>query len=152
MINEQEIVDNCNFQIDTSKRHLTKYKMTKEESEQFETNEDLFWYLIEKGLSEKITDTDIDKYIDRVQLEYDVIKEGDVLDYFLITRDIINWAKANDILTGIGRGSAGGSIISYLLGIIHINPLKFDLLFERFLNVGLEFLTFLLIEAGYSFI
>ncbi|SJZ40445.1 DNA polymerase III subunit alpha [Mycoplasmopsis verecunda] len=71
----------------------------------------------------------------RVRYEFDVIAKLGFLDYFLIIQDIINYAKANDIAIGPGRGSASGSLISYLLGITDINPLEFELLFERFLNV-----------------
>ena len=61
---------------------------------------------------------------------------GDVIDYFLSLHDIINYAKSKKMLTGIGRGSAGGSLVAYLMGIIQVDPLRFDLLFERFLNSG----------------
>ncbi|MFV8467556.1 DNA polymerase III subunit alpha [Mycoplasma sp. 46852] len=71
----------------------------------------------------------------RVYYEYNVIKKLGFLDYFLIIQDIINYAKSHGIAIGPGRGSASGSLISYLLGITDINPLEFDLLFERFLNV-----------------
>ncbi|MFV8489216.1 DNA polymerase III subunit alpha [Mycoplasma sp. 31_09] len=71
----------------------------------------------------------------RVYYEYNVIKKLGFLDYFLIIQDIINYAKNKGIAIGPGRGSASGSLISYLLGITDINPLEFDLLFERFLNV-----------------
>ena len=61
---------------------------------------------------------------------------GDVIDYFLSLHDIIGYAKRQKMLTGIGRGSAGGSLVAYLMGIIQVDPMRFDLLFERFLNEG----------------
>ncbi|WLP85953.1 DNA polymerase III subunit alpha [Mycoplasma seminis] len=70
----------------------------------------------------------------RVYYEFEVIKNLGFLDYFLIIQDIINYAKSQGIAIGPGRGSASGSLISYLLGITDIDPLEFDLLFERFLN------------------
>ncbi len=109
--------------------------MTDEEKEKFETNEDLFWHLIEDGFKRKIKN-DHDKYLKRIEKEFSVIEMGNVVDYFLILWDIIKFARSNGILVGVGRGSAGGSIISYLLDIIQLNPLEFDLLFERFLNEG----------------
>ena len=133
--NLQEIVDNCNFEYDTTSRHLPKYKMTKEESEKFSTNEELFLFRIKEGLA-KVKLEDKQKYIDRLKIEIDVLKKGDVIDYFLILYDIIQFAKREDILTGVARGSAGGSLVSYLLGITYINPIDFNLLFERFLNEG----------------
>lgn len=73
-------------------------------------------------------------YIDRVKFELDIITKLNFIDYFLIVYDIINYAKNNNILVGPGRGSAVGSLISYLLSITEIDPLKYDLYFERFLN------------------
>jgi DNA polymerase-3 subunit alpha len=64
------------------------------------------------------------------------LKDGDVIDYFLSQYDVMKFGQEKGMLTGIGRGSAGGSLIAYLLDITRINPLDFDLLFERFLNSG----------------
>ena len=109
--------------------------MTPEEAEMFDTNEDLFLHLIKKGFREKEIKNS-GQYISRLKEEIQVLKDGDVIDYFLVLYDIVMFAKRNDILVGIGRGSAGGSLVSYLLGIIQIDPLEFDLLFARFLNPG----------------
>lgn len=134
--NEQEIVKRCKFVIETGKRHLPRYEMTEEQKAKFEDNEDLFWFLIEEGLKRKCPKDDIKQYIERVETEVDVIKQGDVIDYFLILWDIIKWSQENDILVGIGRGSGGGSLVAYLLDLTQIDPIEYDLLFERFLNVG----------------
>lgn len=133
IINEAFIASNCNFEIDISKRHLPSYILTEYEKETFENVENLFWHLIERGLRKKI-EGDISPYIDRIEKEYNVIMKGGVLDYFLILWDIIRWAKSQNILVGIGRGSGGGSLIAYLLDIIQVDPLQYDLLFERFLT------------------
>jgi hypothetical protein len=61
---------------------------------------------------------------------------GGFIDYFLILWDIVRWCKENNILTGVGRGSAAGSLISYLLDITKVNPIEFKLLFERFMSEG----------------
>lgn len=74
------------------------------------------------------------KYRDRLKMEVDVIAEMGFIDYFLIVWDFIDWAKRNDISVGPGRGSCGGSLLSYLLGITKLDPIKYDLLFSRFLN------------------
>lgn len=133
--NEAILVQECNFQYDTDTRHLPKYIMTEEEAKKFKTNEALFIYLVKKGLKDrKVADSKI--YIDRLLKEIEVLKMGDVIDYFLSLHDIISYAKREKMLTGIGRGSAGGSLVAYLLGIIQVDPLRFDLLFERFLNSG----------------
>jgi DNA polymerase-3 subunit alpha len=132
--NEKELVDGCNFIYDTDTRHLPKYEMTKEESSKFENNEKLFLHLIKLGLKSK--GLNINDYIGRLKEEIDVLKSADVIDYFLSQYDVMKWAQDRNMLTGVGRGSAGGSLIAYLLGITQINPLDFDLLFERFLNKG----------------
>ena len=132
--NEAEMIEKCKFEYDTNTRHLPKYKMTEEEAEHFDTNRELFLHLIRKGF--KTRGIEDPKYIERVKEEIRVLEKGDVIDYFLVLHDIINFAKKNKLLTGIGRGSAGGSLVSYLLGLIQINPMEFDLLFERFLNDG----------------
>lgn len=72
--------------------------------------------------------------IERLEYELDVIRSMGYVDYFLIVWDFINYAKMNDIMVGPGRGSAAGSIVSYCLKITDIDPIKYNLLFERFLN------------------
>lgn len=133
--NENSLVEQCNFIYDTDTRHLPKYEMTKAEKKQFSTNEELFLHLIKKGFAEKKF-KEPQKYIDRLKKEIEVLKMGDVIDYFLGLYDIIRFSREQGFLVGIGRGSAGGSLVAYLLGIIQLNPLEFDLLFERFLNSG----------------
>ncbi len=71
---------------------------------------------------------------DRLDYELDMIHQMGFDGYFLIVWDFINWAKNNDVMVGPGRGSAGGSIVCYLLGISELDPIKYDLIFERFLN------------------
>ncbi len=74
------------------------------------------------------------KYVERLKYELSVIKKMGFCDYFLIVADYVNYAKSKGILVGPGRGSAAGSLVAYLLGITTIDPLKYNLLFERFLN------------------
>jgi DNA polymerase III subunit alpha len=132
--NEQYIAKICNFTIDVDKRHLPQYRMTEEEKKKFEDNEDLFWHLIEEGLKNKAPKDKLSEYIERVEREVEIIKFGEVVDYFLILWDIINWASRNGIMHGIGRGSGGGSLVAYLMGLVEIDPIEFGLLFERFLT------------------
>ena len=133
--NESRLVENCNFIYDTDTRHLPAYEMNEKEASEFSTNEDLFISLCTAGFKNKNFDNP-EKYIDRLKEEIEVLKMGDVIDYFLILHDIVRYAVDKKMLTGIGRGSAGGSLVAYLLGIIHVDPLEFDLLFARFLNSG----------------
>lgn len=137
--NMDMIAESCNFEIPTDSRHLPRYEMTKEEKEKYESNEDMFDSLIYEGIENKpelLEDYSEDVLVERIERESDTIKFGDVVDYFLILRDIVNWCKGNDILLGGGRGSSAGCLISYLFGIVNTNALKFNLLFERFLNKG----------------
>lgn len=134
--NLNKVIKECDFQIGVKNRFLPKYKMTPEQSNKFKTNQELFDSLIEEGFKIKIPKRKEKEYKERLEREIEVIKYGDVIDYFLILWDIVEWCKYKDILTGIGRGSAGGSLVSYLLNIIKLDPLEFDLLFERFLNKG----------------
>lgn len=75
------------------------------------------------------------KYYDRLMEEFDTLEKCDYLNYLLITHDILNWCKENNILTGIGRGSCGGSLVCYLMDITKIDPLEHGLLFSRFVNI-----------------
>jgi DNA polymerase-3 subunit alpha len=90
--------------------------------------------LLDKG---KVTkEEDKQKYLDRFKEEFEVIKNANLFGYFLIVQDIIRYVNSRGWLTGPGRGSAAGCLISYLIGITKIDPLEFDLLFARFYNAG----------------
>ncbi|HZK00910.1 MAG TPA: DNA polymerase III subunit alpha [Tissierellaceae bacterium] len=118
----------CNVDLDFSNLHLPKYELPEGYS-----NESYLRELTIEGLRdryEKITD----EIKDRFEYEFNTIVEMGYVDYFLIVWDFIKFAKENDIMVGPGRGSAAGSIVSYGLGIIDIDPLEYGLLFERFLN------------------
>lgn len=130
------IANECSFAIRRTDMHLPKYEMNKDEAEKFPTNLDLFYHLVEQGFSERISGRvdNEDIYYERIETEIAVLEEGKVIDYFLILADIGKWCRDRDILPGLGRGSSAGSLVSYLLGIVEIDPLKYDLLFERFLN------------------
>jgi len=131
------VKDNANFEIELGKLRLPNFdlKGLPTQYRKIETNEDLFWQLISEGANKKIPkERQNDEFWDRVDVEAGVILKGGFVDYFLILWDIIRWCDENHILTGVGRGSSGGSMISYLLGITKINPFDYGLLFERFLN------------------
>ena len=89
-----------------------------------------------KGLEIRLDGNVNDVYKKRLLYELDVIKKMGFPDYFLIVYDYVKYAKKSGILVGPGRGSAGGSLVAYSLGIIDVDPIKYDLLFERFLNPG----------------
>lgn len=122
------IADRCNVDFEFGHYHLPEFKVPSGY-----TNESYLEKLAKEGLNKRYKV--IDKKIkDRFNMEFQTITQMGFVDYFLIVWDFINYAKKNNIQVGPGRGSAAGSIISYGLGIIDIDPLKFDLLFERFLN------------------
>lgn len=91
-------------------------------------------YLCKEGLKKRFGATVSKVYIDRLKYELEIIDKMGFCDYFLIVCDYVTYAKENDILVGPGRGSAAGSLVSYCLGITDIDPIKYNLLFERFLN------------------
>lgn len=137
--NLEEISFECNFVIETQVRHMPVYRMTDKEAQQYDSNVEMFEDLIFKGLEEhpEIFEKYSNDVIgERLEREMKVIEDGDVVDYFLTLRDITSWCRKNDILTGAGRGSGCGSLVSYLLGLNFVNPLDYDLLFERFLTTG----------------
>lgn len=87
-----------------------------------------------KGLSKRLNNQVPDNYAKRLKNELEIINSMGFVDYFLIVYDYVKYAKKNNILVGPGRGSAAGSLVSYSIGITNIDPIKYDLLFERFLN------------------
>ena len=122
-----DFVKNINYELYNDKLDLPKFPNTKGVSS-FEYLEALCY----KGLSKRgINDK---KYNNRLDYELSVINKMGYNDYFLIVWDYVRYAKTNNILVGPGRGSAAGSLVAYCLGITDIDPLKYDLLFERFLN------------------
>jgi uracil-DNA glycosylase family 4 len=82
----------------------------------------------------KPDDTQIKVYQERLQYELGVLKKMGFSGYFLLVEDLVMWAKSNGIIVGPGRGSVGGSLVAYLIGITDVDPIRFDLLFERFIN------------------
>lgn len=137
--NLRYVSENCNFVIDSKSRHLPWYIMTEEEKKRWRTNDEMFVDLIYEGLEnhpELIEEYGEEAVFARIDEEIDVIRFGGVVDYFLILRDIVNWARSQNILVGPGRGSCAGSAVVYLLGLTKVNPLKYELFFSRFLNKG----------------
>lgn len=122
----------CNFEIETGKKHLPKYIMTEGEEKKYKTNENMFDCLIDEGLEEK--NKNYSNYKERVEEEKEVIDYGKLRDYFLINWEQTKWCKEQKIYTGLSRGSAAGSLISYSMDITKIDPIKYGLLFSRFLT------------------
>jgi len=126
--NTIEITEKCNLSLDLGKVHLPHFPIPKEH-----TAESYLRMLTEEGIRKryKVINEEIKK---RVDMELEVINSMGFSTYFLIVWDFIRFAKDRRISVGPGRGSAAGSIVAYALGITNVDPLKYGLLFERFLN------------------
>lgn len=125
--NTNVIADMCNLELSKRNDLLPVY----------DTNIDSDQYIVKlsvAGLNKRLGGNVSDVYKKRLIYELDVIKRMGFSNYFLVVYDFIKYAKKNNILVGPGRGSAAGSLVAYSLGITEIDPIKYDLLFERFLN------------------
>lgn len=139
--NTLKIANAAKARIETGVVFMPEYEMKDEEIEKYGDRRTMFLELLEDGLEEFVPDEKVDEYRDRLDSEIYVIESSNNIDYFLILWDIVNEAKISGIQTGVGRGSAGGSLVSYLMGITTIDPMGYDLIFERFLTperCGLE--------------
>lgn len=127
------IADHAEGRMDTTRNYMPKYDMTKEEQDKYGTTHNMFNQLLEEGLQRLAPKNKIEQY--RKQMEYEkyIIESTDNVDYLLVQYDTCNWARKNNIFVGCGRGSAAGSLLLYLLGITLIDPIKYNLIFERFL-------------------
>ncbi|KAA6226764.1 MULTISPECIES: DNA polymerase III subunit alpha [unclassified Campylobacter] len=148
--NTQEIVQKCNLEIKLGDATPPNFKFTRNYAKEFnisldeefkefsfDNDDKIFEFLCEKGLEERLKFVDENKheeYKQRLQREIKIIKEMKFSGYMLIVHDFIKVAKDKGIPVGPGRGSAAGSLVSYCLKITDIDPLPYNLLFERFLN------------------
>jgi DNA polymerase-3 subunit alpha len=122
-----DFVNKINVEFTKDKNHIPK----------FNCNGDSFEYLKElsfKGLNKRLNNKITKEYEDRLNYELNIINKMGYVDYFLIVFDYVRYALKNKIFVGCGRGSAVGSLVSYSLGISWIDPIKYNLIFERFLN------------------
>ncbi len=126
--NTLEITERCNLELEFGKHHLPNF-----DPPPGKTQEQFLYELCELGLGRRYP-TLTDELRTRLEHELSVIKQAGYSSYFLIVWDFVRFAKEQGIPVGPGRGSAAGSLVSYTLGITDIDPLKYDLLFERFLN------------------
>ncbi len=128
--NTVKIADKCNFEFDFGHTILPNYDVPKE----FKTHSEYFRKLCQDGLIERYGKNPSQEAKDRLEYELDVIEKMGYVDYYLIVWDYIHYAKSVGIPVGPGRGSGAGSIAAYSIGITDIDPIKYGLLFERFLN------------------
>ena len=126
--NTQKIADRCQVEIEFGVTKLPKFDVPEPYTSWEYLNKLCF-----EGLEERY-DGDLEPLKERLNYELGVIQKMGYVDYFLIVWDFIKFARDHDIMVGPGRGSAAGSLVSYTLGITKLDPIKYDLLFERFLN------------------
>ena len=138
LINTVKISEKCNIELELGKFYLPDFEVPDDFSrEEFlikKSKEGLVARIEEINSSLDIYPIDKAVYEKRLDYELEMICKLDFAGYFLIVADFVNWAQLNDIPVGPGRGSGAGSIVAYALGITAIDPIKYDLLFERFLN------------------
>ena len=135
--NTQKIADMCDFEFEFGKIKLPRYK-----TDDGSDPKDYLRRLAYLGFENKVTKGLIaftdkhpkEEYLSRLEYELSVITEMGYAEYYLIVWDFVNYAKSNKIPTGPGRGSGAGSLVAYLIGITEIDSIKYELLFERFLN------------------
>ena len=128
--NTVKIAEKCNYDFEFGVTKLPNYDVP----EEYETHLDYFKDLCYKGIKKRYGENPNEEVMSRLEYEISVIEKMGYVDYFLIVWDYINYAKSVGIPVGPGRGSGAGSIAAYAIGITDIDPLKYGLLFERFLN------------------
>ena len=131
LANTIKIAERCRVDFDFTQHHLPRYTLPEEETD----GERYLRAVSRAGFAERYPDAGPEETA-RLSYELDMIAQMGYADYFLIVWDFIRYAKQNGIPVGPGRGSAAGSIVSYCLGITGVDPLKYGLIFERFLNPG----------------
>ena len=128
--NTVKIAEKCNVEFEFGHTILPNYDVP----EEFNTHYDYFKKLCYDGIKVRYGDNPSQEILDRAEYELKIISQMGYVDYYLIVWDYINYAKSVGIPVGPGRGSGAGSILAYAIGITDIDPMKYSLLFERFLN------------------
>ena len=126
--NTQKIADECNLEIPYGKWILPEFPTPDKQ-----TADDYLTELVKKRIG-RVEGYDISQVKHRNEYELDIIRKKGYSTYFLIVQDFVNWAKSQNIAVGPGRGSVAGSLVAFILGITDINPLEYNIPFERFLN------------------
>lgn len=127
--NTVEVADKCNVEI--PKSEFLKFPLPPGEEDAAR----YLYGLIKEGVAQRGIDLGSSVYRDRLLYETNIIESKGFVDYFLVVRDVVQWAKRRGILVGPGRGSAAGSLLSYVLGITNVDPIRYGLMFERFIDV-----------------
>ena len=128
--NTHAIADMCEVELPTKRKRIPSWG---------DEGTDRFVSLVEKGYYDKVAHLDTEgQYMERVEKEMETILDADLVDFFLIEHLVNEYADTSGVVRGPGRGSVGGSLVAYLLGITDIDPVQYGLIFERFYNKGRE--------------
>lgn len=127
--NTSKIASMCNVEIQIGRPEIPKYKVKGNLSSSFEYLKELTM----QGLTKRY-ETITENIVNRAEMELNIIKKLDFADYFLLYYDLVKFARDSDILVGPGRGSVCSSIVCYALNITNVDPVRYDLIFERFIN------------------
>ena len=131
--NTLEIAEKCNVEIKLGDVNLPNYEFPAP----FTSAEDYMLHLAKEGFQKRFGGTEHEKdpvYLERFDYEYEMIKKMGFCAYFIIVWDFLNWSRTHNIYVGPGRGSAAGSLVAYCMGITDLDPIHYNLIFERFLN------------------
>lgn len=129
--NTEKYLGNEKIEMETDQCIFPKIDIPPQYKDDLDYIRHLLWNSMkEKGLDKK------PEYIERVKEELEIMNNDGFVPYFLVLYDVFNWCRQNNVMTGPGRGSGAGSLMNYLLGITRIDPLKFELQFDRFYNAG----------------
>jgi DNA polymerase-3 subunit alpha len=129
--NTEKYLGNEKIEMETDQCIFPKIDIPPQYKDDLDYIKHLLWNSMkQKGLDKK------PEYIERVKEELEIMNNDGFVPYFLVLYDVFNWCRQNNVMTGPGRGSGAGSLMNYLLGITRIDPLKFELRFDRFYNAG----------------
>lgn len=131
--NTVKIAKGAEARYEIERNFMPQYDMADNEKSKYANRHEMFLDLLEDGFNKLVPKDKEDIYRKQLDHEIYVLESTNNVDYMLVQYDTVNWARKNGILVGCGRGSAGGCLVLYLLGITLIDPIKYDLLFERFL-------------------
>lgn len=131
--NTVQIANGAKARYETDRNFMPQYDMTNYEKSKYANRHEMFLSLLKEGFNKLVPKGKEEIYRKQLEHEIYVLESTNNVDYMLVQYDTVNWARENGILVGCGRGSAGGCLVLYLLGITLIDPIKYNLLFERFL-------------------
>lgn len=131
--NTIKIAEGAKAAYETDRNFMPQYDMTSDEIKKYGSRHNMFNQILEEGFKRLVPKGQEDLYRKRMEYEKYVIESTNNIDYFLVQYDTVNWATKNNIMVGISRGSGGGCLLLYLMGITKLDPLKYNLIFERFL-------------------